>query len=367
MMGQLKSWLLNVVAWINVLLVALMLLTGFSDRIDPEHHPIAGFAGMVFPVFVAANVLMLVFWTLVRWQRLWIPVGGLLLAYAPINIYAPVRVISELPPYDLKVLSYNVGGYGSPSDHHNGFDSIFSYICHQQADIVCVQEDNGSWPRAGDRWAGHFAHNAKVKLDLEGSRWSNNVAVHTRFPIVRTESIHAPTSTRANGAVAFYLEIETDTLLLVVCHLENIHLNANDRKQYKEIVRGEMDSDAATAEGKQLMKKFGGAFKARAAQVKAISRYIDDHRRGHRVIVCGDFNDTPISFTRHTLAKGLTDCFAESGCGLGLSYNQKGFNFRIDHILCSDDLESVRCIVDSKMAQSDHYPVVCWLKMTLKP
>ena len=69
----------------------------------------------------------------------------------------------------------------------------------------------------------------------------------------------------------------------------------------------------------------------------------------------------------HEIAKGLTDCFAETGRGLGLAYNRKGFYFRIDHILCSDHFTPYNCQVDDKIDASDHYPILCWLKLVHKP
>ena len=99
----------------------------------------------------------------------------------------------------------------------------------------------------------------------------------------------------------------------------------------------------------------------RAIQARIVNEFVETHS-DYPIILCGDFNDTPISYTRHTIATHLNDCFVSAGCGLGLSFNRKGFNLRIDHIMCSDDYEPVRCFVDSEMDASDHYPVVCWLK-----
>ncbi len=45
------------------------------------------------------------------------------------------------------------------------------------------------------------------------------------------------------------------------------------------------------------------------------------------IIVCGDFNDTPISYTHRTIAQDLDDAFTQSGRGLGISYNQKQILF----------------------------------------
>ena len=115
-----------------------------------------------------------------------------------------------------------------------------------------------------------------------------------------------------------------------------------------------------------LLSKLAQATSKRAPQADAVHEYIEAHRQ-YPIIVCGDFNDNPISYSRRTIGKGLTDCFVETGSGIGLSYNQKGFFFRIDHILCSKDIQPYNCQIDNEMDASDHYPIICWLKMADKP
>jgi len=127
-----------------------------------------------------------------------------------------------------------------------------------------------------------------------------------------------------------------------------------------------MERDTVRKETKFLVSKLSAMMVTRAPQAQAVHRYIVDHL-DYPIIVCGDFNDTPISYTHHIIAKGLTDCFVAKGRGLGLSYNQKGFNLRIDHILCSEAFVPYSCKVDSKMEASDHNPMVCSLKLRDKP
>jgi exonuclease III len=62
----------------------------------------------------------------------------------------------------------------------------------------------------------------------------------------------------------------------------------------------------------------------------------------------------------------LTDSYVATGRGVGLSYNQKGFFFRIDHLFCSSDIQPFNCKIDDKMDASDHYPLICWLKIDRK-
>ena len=80
-----------------------------------------------------------------------------------------------------------------------------------------------------------------------------------------------------------------------------------------------------------------------------------------KIIVCGDFNDTPISYARRVIGQDMNDAFIQSGQGLGISYNQNRFYFRIDHILVSKNLRTYNCTVDRSIKDSDHYPIWCYV------
>ena len=59
------------------------------------------------------------------------------------------------------------------------------------------------------------------------------------------------------------------------------------------------------------------------------------------VIVCGDFNDTPVSYTYRTVARKLNDSFRK--VGRGYSHTYRGFfdMLRIDYVLFSDEFEAL--------------------------
>lgn len=111
---------------------------------------------------------------------------------------------------------------------------------------------------------------------------------------------------------------------------------------------------------RHLIRKLADASAVRAVQTKQITEEIRENKNPY-MIVCGDFNDSPISYTHKTLTKELKDAFVESGNGLGISYNQNKFYFRIDHILISPNLKSYRCTVDRSIKESDHYPIWCYI------
>lgn len=109
-----------------------------------------------------------------------------------------------------------------------------------------------------------------------------------------------------------------------------------------------------------LVRKLAEASAIRAPQADSIAKAIARSKHPY-IIVCGDFNDTPISYAHRVISQDMDDAFTQSGCGLGISYNQNKFYFRIDNILVSPNLQSFNCTVDRSIKESDHYPIWCYI------
>jgi endonuclease/exonuclease/phosphatase family metal-dependent hydrolase len=363
MIKAIKTVIINILTVANLAIVGLLLFTGYSDRINPSDHEILACAGMILPAFIIANLLFVLIWIVVSWKRIWIPLLGFALAYVPIRIYIPLHVTSEPPEGSFKIMTWNVANYAGPDKKGVGiFDSVCNYLQTERPDILCLQEAHEK-PPISECYADLFPYNDTSMLTKKGSA-PNHMSIHARYPILRKENIYYPS--RANGSVAYFLFIEGDTVIVINNHLEITHLSDDDRARYKDMIEGEMESDTAKAQTWHLVKRLGKSMAIRSEQADIIHEYIEQHRN-YPIIVCGDFNDTPISYTRHTIAQGLTDCFVESGNGLGVSYNRKGFNFRIDHLMTSEHFVPYRCRIDSKIEYSDHYPLICSLKMLHNP
>ena len=96
MIKQLKAFTINLVAGANIATVILMLLAGYSDRFNPADYPMLSCLSLAFPVFLIVNLLFLFFWLTFKWNKVWIPVLGYLLAYLPISLYMPLNFHQEV-------------------------------------------------------------------------------------------------------------------------------------------------------------------------------------------------------------------------------------------------------------------------------
>jgi endonuclease/exonuclease/phosphatase family metal-dependent hydrolase len=359
-----KKFVVGLLTILALAVALLLLAVGYSDRVSPVDYPFMGCVGMAIPIAIALNLAMLLLMLMVCWRRAWIPLLAFVFAYVPIRTYIPLHFDSEPPADCLKLVSYNVCTYGGNFKYDHGIDTVTAYIMAQQPDIVCIQEDMSTKFKPVEKWQELMPYNDTVNVNF-GRKEDIAVGIHTRFPILKKELIDY--TAEANGSVAFFLLIGQDTVIVINNHLESTHLTKEQRERYSDMVTsGPSDRRLVEEQALDLIGKLTESMVTRAPEAEAVHQYIEAHT-GYPIIVCGDFNDTPISYARHTIAQGLTDCYAESGCGLGLSYNKKGFNFRIDHVFCTPHFTPYKCVVDSKMDASDHYPVLCWLKMTDKP
>lgn len=360
MIKQLKTFTVQLLTGANIATIVVLLLVGYSDRLNPTDHPMLSTVGMTFPFFLLANMGFLLFWLVFKWSRVWVPVAGFFLAYVPISIYMPIHPAQDVPEGAIKLVSYNVCCYGGNYKYEDGFGKVAEYLRDQQPDIVCVQEDADTWRRyVFQEYAKFLPYNDTLIL-VNNNLTINALGIHTRYPIVKRERLAY--ESKGNGSGAWWLQVGDDTLIVVNNHFESCHLTKEDRQQYRQLIKGEIPRDSVRAESQLLLVKLAEANAKRAAQIRKVKQYVEEHS-AYPIIVCGDFNDNPISYSRHEMAKGLTDCFVSTGRGIGLSYNQKAFSFRIDHVFCSKDIQPYNCQIDNKMDASDHYPVLCWLKI----
>ena len=185
------------------------------------------------------------------------------------------------------------------------------------------------------------------------------IACLSKYPILSNNNISY--SSESNSSYAVEILIGTDTVLVVNNHFESYRLNSTDKESYKELIKKPEEVNVEKSYD-TLTDKLVAANAIRGPQVDSVATFIEKSHHKY-IIACGDFNESPISYSHHRLTQILNDAYTRSGNGPGLSYNRHGMYFRLDHILISDNIESHKTVVDSSVDFSDHYPIYSYLTL----
>lgn len=375
-----------VLAAVTVLVALLLLFMYLAPYISPGASWIFSVLGLVAPAIYVAGIILFLCWV-IRWRWGYAALLlVLLLAGVPsISLYYKIdpmrRYSADMlqrygidPPRRhgganndrsvLKVMTYNVRMfYGD--DGKSTVDSLAAFVNRCDPDILCIEEFNdearGSVQRF-DSLVGQHYRRAVYSRDGKGSL-GVSLAVYAKFPILasgRVDCINAVDTTRT-VAVWADLRIDRDTVRVFCNHLRSTHIKSDDSDY---LMNYRFLTDTARHEKLySILSRFRYNSISRSHQVDTLSRLIA--ATPHAKIVCGDFNDTPLSYTYRRMSHGLQDAFREKG--RGFSHTYRGFynTFRIDYVLMSDDFE-VLCYETPEVDFSDHHPVFTRLKYTTR-
>lgn len=352
--GKLIKWILF---GINLLACLFLFFCCYGSYLGPIKHSIASVSQLFFPIPLLIVLFFLIFWLIFRHRFFWVSLLTLVICINAICTYCPLHFFSTKAPQDaIKVLSFNTHGFNNYQTHtQQKPNEVLKYLQESDADIICLQEY--IWSRKLkhediDNALKEYPYKHYYKFGF-----LNGLGCYSRFPILSAYPINYKSTN--NGSIAYRMLIHGDTVLVVNNHLESNKLSEHDKELYKEMII-KHGTEVVKEGSKLLVQKLANAGKVRAVQAEAVAETIQKSGLNH-IIVCGDFNDSPLSYSHRIIGKGLQDAFAKTGNGFGFTFHQHGMFFRIDHILLSPSLKPYECTVDRSVTCSDHYPITCYL------
>ena len=346
------------------------IISAHSDFISPERYVFFAYTGLFFPFLLLINLIFLFYWIIMKkWLISLFLLSAFAICWKPITVFCPFHLkTKELPREELiKILSYNVMSFAYKDHTKEDANKIIQFIAESEADIVCLQEymvsarPNLMSSKAVADALSMYPYITELFFSTPDSKsYKYGLALLSKFPILSSRKIELHSSPY-NGAAIHEINVRGKKVTVVNNHLESFKLTAEDRSKYSDMITRvslELFDELRGA----IQQKLGQAFRIRAKQAERIADEIR-HANGCYTIICGDFNDTPLSYVHRTILGPLTDAYAESGFGVGISYNQNYFFFRIDHIFHSAGMVAYNCRVDTRVKLSDHYPISCYLKL----
>jgi endonuclease/exonuclease/phosphatase family metal-dependent hydrolase len=362
-------------AMLTLVLCILLITSAFSDYINPTFWVFPSFLGIAFGVFLfLAVVWFFVLLVTQRWHSLLMLVITLAIISMPALRYCPLHFGGgpepltltekgeEIDVDSLRVFSFNTNIMGQTHlSRIKEHIPVIDVIRKSKADIVCLQEYGFTLKQGG-----HTEQELRNELkDLypfydytpNDGRKALGIAIYSKYPIRKA----TPVDKRKKGyfsAMYYQLDIKGHKVGLVNMHLRSNMIDPKDRILYDEMIE-KFEADSLTRIRTGMVRSLAQAYRLRSAESSMLRQLlIDQHPSDMPLLVCGDMNDTPISYCYESLRQvGLKDTWQETGLGTGITYRAHHLWFRIDYMLHNKHLRALHMKVRRDVKLSDHYPI----------
>lgn len=343
-----------------------MLLCYSAPFIHPETASLLPFVGISYPIILVVNIIVLLFCAVLRSKWFFISIvvfllgGKLHFRALAINFWEDESLSNEL-----KIVSYNVRLFDiyNPNFEEGKAtrERIFEFFRREKPDILCLQEyykqdaptrfvtlDSVFQIMGSKDYHERSAHK-RIK------RQNFGVGIFSKYPFIAKGDVMFDSQGPDDYNYCIYADIvkDLDTFRVYNVHLQSIRL-------YQGYYEANPDDPVLNLTDKHgllhIYKKLRVAYFKRADQARRVVKHIETSP--YPVIVCGDFNDTPLSYTYNQFNKYLIDAFRNSGSGIGITYIGNVPAGRIDYIFHSKNLVSNKFVTHPDR-NSDHLALSC--------
>ncbi len=257
----------------------------------------------------------------------------------------------------LKIMTFNVRLFDlyQWSNTQDAGNKMLKMIKNENPDIICFQEFYSNDQLNYKKKIIEIQNSKAYIISDKKQTGYSGVAIFSRYPVVSSGYVDV----HAANQKCIYADIVKgrDTVRVYSIHLASVHLNNDDYQILKHFNLKEEDE---ITDMTGISSKFLHAYEIRSEEVETLAPHIK--QSPYKTIVCGDFNDTPVSYAYKQIKGNMKDAFIEKGSGIGNTYDYGIPLFRIDYILHSPEMQTKSISVSDKFL-SDHHAVTAVIEL----
>lgn len=356
-----KKILYRILLAVNAFFAFTLLVSYLAVHINPGTFALPAFFGLAYPYLLLVNIILIIIWVMQLRLEALISLIVIAIGFTHFSNYIQLSKPAGDKNGTFKVLSYNVRlfNYFETRTGPTSEKKVLEFLKLQQPDIICLQEffiiGNPSQAETLVKSGLGGKYYSHIKILGSGKNRNYGIATFSKYPIIRRGEIIHPRS----SSLSIYSDvlIGKDTFRIYNNHLQSFRLKRMERSFIEEMTAS--NDKETLGEVKSISISLKKGFVTRAIQAQTVKNHIN--KSPFPVIVAGDFNDTPVSYSYRKLRKGLNDSFVNSGYGAGFTYKGNYPPNRIDYILYDNAL--INSFFDiKKIKYSDHYPIIAYFR-----
>ena len=372
-MTSLRKFTIRFFILLNIITGILFLLTCCNAFLHPDKWWFISLLAFFFPLFLILLLLFLIIWLFLRKRNVFISILCLLIGWKNIHAFFGFSLathdFSQKDSSSLRIITWNVRSWDEFTtkklDASGHRLPMLKLVGEQHADVMCFQEffEPADTAKSNIRYIQrefkfpyyYFSRDFRFRIN----KYELGTIIFSKYPIINTYQTRfsADTNIRTESLIAADIEVHNKIVRIFTTHLQSVLFKAKDFRNV-EIIRNAEDSMLQAS--RSLAKKLKGALGLRGYQADTVRRQLD--ACSHPLVICGDFNDVPNSYTYFHIRGNLQDAFIAKNFGIGRSYIHISPTLRIDYILPSKEFKVIQAM---KLASpySDHYAVITDLQL----
>jgi len=352
----------SIVQTIFLLNALLLLLSYASPFVSPISIWWFTLLGLAYPVFLIVLMIAILFSFWNKWKIKYVLLLILLIGIPIHSRFFGLKLSGSKKEDTItfRLMSYNVRLFNLYEQLEDPNKEIKAHILdlfrEVSADVLCVQEyiNDKNTPSHVSRKeiqdVGKFINYGEHIVWTHRKR-DFGIATFSRFPIVHKGEVKNKLDDRIFSIYTDVILPEGDTVRIYNVHLESIRL----QKEEYEVFDPSTELDESKRRGIfNLIRKIKHAYQPRVMQVESLIEHLE--ASPYLVMVCGDFNEPPISFVYQQFHNLLKDAFIQTSFGVGRTYAGRIPAGRIDYIFHNEIIQPQSFSIDHK-TYSDHYAI----------
>lgn len=358
----------------NIIVGLLFLGGAFVRFLDPDKYWYLSLLTLALPFLILLLVVFFVAWLFVK--PFWSLISLLFLAIgwnAVINII-PLRLdasfVMKKDSADIRIMSWNVEQFNIQNYKKNpqGRQQMLDLINEYNPDIACLQEVVAGETRKAINYYPEIVKSLHFKDNFFAYQLTNDfdrnhhfgTIIFSKFPIIRKQfMVNNPDDYNSTFQYVDVL-VGNDTVRIFNVHLQSLKFT----KENREYLDSLQIKTTSASESKSVIQKIRKGVIKRAVQARFVK---DEMNHTHYPkILCGDFNDVPVSYAYEILGEGLQNAFVKKGFGFSRTFAGISPTLRIDNIFVDSSFSVVQYKrISSNL--SDHFPIVADVKLIRNP